>query len=922
VNESLDMSIEPAAEWHLAPEQRDRLTDLLDGYLSQLERGLPPPRENLMQANPDLAEPLRAYFQSLDELHDMAAGFMPQGRLLSDRGATDSIAEADDHARLDNTVDEKRLGDFRLLREVGRGGMGVVYEAEQISLGRRVALKVLPFAAVLDSRQIARFRHEAQSAGQLNHPNIVSVFAVGVERGVHYYAMQFIDGQPLDRVVAEMRERRPAESADRTKPYLPQQSATHKSQLTSRPANSSEYIRGVVGIGIDAARALHAAHENGVVHRDVKPSNLLLDGNGKIWVTDFGLARRASDATLTRTGDLLGTMRYMSPEQATGQMALVDHRTDIYSLGATLYELLTLEAAMSGHEGQALLRQIERHDPRPPRQLQPKVPLDLQTVVMKGMAKRRDDRYATANDFADDLQRVLEGKPIVARPPALLDRAARFAQRHREIAAAAAAVCLLALVGLAASTFLILGEKTKTAQNLGFAKERLKQAHDAVDELGRDVYFGLAHVPGAAEVRKDVLRKTLGFYRSFLEQAKDNPGLQAELAQTYNKIGKLYAETGAANDAIDADKKAIRIYKALAEDNPSNTDYPQGAAVCENNLGLALAAANKTSEAQQAYEDAIRTQEGVLGKLENKEQCLTDLALAHNDLGLLRRETGDFQVAAVSLERASAIQEQLLAAAESPERLRNLATTLSNLASLDAERLSKQTIARYEKAAMLQDKALSLQPDDPLYRGELAMIYNNLAQAQRRDQDATAAERSYRLALELQDALVKQDPRDAELKSALGGIYNNLGLALEDLKRPAEAVTCFEQAVGYQRHALTQAPEVARYRLDLDRHYYNYAGILRSTGRVAKALQVALARRNLWPNHPEELFLVAKELALAATDPMVKSGGGATRAEYGERAVETLKLAIAAGWKPKPDSDWMKAFTALKNRDDFLALTF
>ena len=373
----------------------------------------------MIRANADLAAPLQAYFQSLDELHDMAAGFQ-RPRWSKWNKATEALDEALAQA------DEKRLGDFRLLREIGRGGMGVVYEAEQISLGRRVALKVLPFAAVLDSRQIARFKHEAQAAGQLNHPNIVSVFAVGVERGVHYYAMQYIDGQPLDHVVAEMQQRRKPESADRTKPLPSVRFAArprNNQLLTSRAANSSEYIRGVVGIGIDAARALHAAHESGIVHRDIKPSNMLLDGNGKIWVTDFGLARCASDATLTRTGDLIGTMRYMSPEQATGQMAQVDHRTDIYSLGATLYEMLTLEPAIAGEDGQALLRQIERHDPLPPQQLQPKVPLDLQTVIMKGMAKRREDRYATANEFADDLQRMLEGKPIVAHPPTLLDRA-------------------------------------------------------------------------------------------------------------------------------------------------------------------------------------------------------------------------------------------------------------------------------------------------------------------------------------------------------------------------------------------------------------------------------------------------------------------------------------------------------------------
>ena len=223
--------------------------------------------------------------------------------------------------------DERRLGDFRLIREIGRGGMGVVYEASQISLGRRVALKVLPFAAVLDSRQIARFKHEAQAAAQLEHPNIVSVFAIGVERGVHYYAMQYIEGQSLDRALAEMR---PAacSAPDRGAGGVEADvcPSTSSSLLTAKSTRRRDYFQTVARLGIQAAEALHAAHEHGVVHRDIKPSNLLLDADGKLWVTHFGLARCQTDATLTRTGDVVGTMRYMSPEQAMGQSALVDHR--------------------------------------------------------------------------------------------------------------------------------------------------------------------------------------------------------------------------------------------------------------------------------------------------------------------------------------------------------------------------------------------------------------------------------------------------------------------------------------------------------------------------------------------------------------------------------------------------------------------
>jgi serine/threonine protein kinase/Flp pilus assembly protein TadD len=969
---SLDLSIEPAAIRQLTPEQKDRLTDLLDGYLCRLELGLPPPREGLLEANPDLAGSLQAYFDSLDQLHDMAAGFQRATVDVSCDGALPA-------------GDERRLGDFRLLREIGRGGMGVVYEAQQISLGRRVALKVLPFAAVLDSRQIARFQHEAQAAAQLNHPNIVSVFAVGVERGVHYYAMQFIDGQPLDRALSELREKyppavrhnRPAAQASTRLNSAEAGSlcpGDRHSLLASRAAGGSEYVRSVIRLGIQAAAALHAAHESGIVHRDIKPSNLLLDGNGKLWVTDFGLARRQTDAALTRSGDLVGTLRYMSPEQALGQVALIDHRTDIYSLGATLYELLTLEPAFPGDEGPALMRHIERNEPRPLRQLQSKIPVDLETVVLKGMAKRRDDRYATAQEFADDLQRVLEGKPTAARPPTLLDRTARWAQRHREVAAMAGLVGLLALLGLTASTLLIAGEQRKTAQNFALAEKRFRQAQETVQCLGTRIAERLANVPGAAPIRQDLLRQTLGYYRGFVEQAKDNPELRADFALTYQEIGTLSAEIGSSADAIDAQRQAIELFQELAAANPRDTGYRRQLGVCQNSLALVLERSGQTEEARRAYAEAIRLQEEVLATGEDSGQCLADLALAHSNLGLLQNATGDAVSAAASIASAVTLQEQLLRdAPDDPERLRALAATLNNLGALYAERDPARSIEHYERAAAMQKQAMKLRPDEPVYRSELALTYNNLGAVQSRSGaaaqaaesyarvvnlagdlvrqspaqksyrrtlavgfdhlglaqsklgHAAAAEPSFRHALDLAETLVKQDPRDVDLQSVLGGMYNNLGIILEELKRPADAVRAYQQAVAHQQQAVASAPEIARYRQFLSKHYFNYARVLRQTGRFGDAARVALARRELWPNNAQHLFSVAEELALDAKDSSAGGkadiSGKVTADRCGAYAVETLKQATAAGWKPEPNSNWTRSFLAIRNRADFLALT-
>ncbi len=771
MNDSLELSVEPGARWHLTPEQRDRLTELLDGYLSQLEHGLPPAREGLVDANPDLAAPLQAYFQSLDELHDMAAGFQrPAAEQLDERNE-------ETHPPLG---DDKRLGDFRLLREIGRGGMGVVYEAEQISLGRRVALKVLPFAAVLDSRQIARFKHEAQAAGQLNHPNIVSVFAVGVERGVHYYAMQFIDGQPLDRVISEMRERRLPASADRTKPYGPSVGgiSTLRSALTSQPAGSSAYIRGVVHLAVDAARALHAAHESGIVHRDIKPSNLLLDGNGKVWVTDFGLARRNTDATLTRTGDIVGTMRYMSPEQAAGQMALVDHRTDIYSLGSTLYELLTLEPAIPGEAGQALLRQIERHDPRPLKQLQPKVPLDLQTVIMKGMAKRRDDRYATADEFADDLQRVLDGKPIVAHPPTLLDRAIRWAQRHREIVVMAGAVCLLAVLGLGTGGFLYFRLKQRNADNnYTLVDNNFREAQDALASFSLRYAKRLAKLPGAAATREDLLRNSLIYMRDFVNHAKDKPEMRGNLAATYDMIGRLSAELGSNEEAVVADREAVAIYRALADEDRGNTECDSRLAVCLNHFGIVLEKAGKTDESREAFLNAIKLQEAIRDRTANKEQVLSDLATTRSNLATLYRDTGNLEGATGEFGQALQIQEPLLAAApNNADLLRNLSATLNGMGSLYVDAHPEKAIPYYERAAGLLKKAADLGNGDPLYRGDLAVTYNNLGRAQSIAGNSADAADSYAKAIEMQTEAVRGVPAKKSNRGFLAIGYNNLGL--------------------------------------------------------------------------------------------------------------------------------------------------
>jgi serine/threonine protein kinase len=356
------------------------------------------------------------------------------------------------------------LGDFRIVGEVGRGGMGIVYEAEQVSLKRRVALKVLPFAATLDARQVQRFRTEAQAAG-LHHSNIVPIYQVGSERGTYYHAMQFIDGHTLAAALAQLRaparpqpapERPPDPAAakvvtgETTTGYTPPSpspaqggASTLAGALLSTEGGQPgrEYFRAVARLGVQAAEALDYAHQLGIVHRDVKPANLMVDGQGRLWVTDFGLARIQSEASLTATGDLVGTLRYMSPEQALAKRVVVDHRTDIYSLGATLYEMLALRPAFAGKDREEVLRQIAFEEPARLRCFNKRIPVELETIVLKAMEKNPADRYATAQELADDLRNFQEDRPIRARRPSLGQRARRWARRHRA-AVTATLLCL------------------------------------------------------------------------------------------------------------------------------------------------------------------------------------------------------------------------------------------------------------------------------------------------------------------------------------------------------------------------------------------------------------------------------------------------------------------------------------------------
>jgi WD40 repeat protein/serine/threonine protein kinase len=457
------------------------LAELIEEVTRGLQAGGSVDLESLGARDPARAEMIRRLMPSLRRLAELGPGELD---------ARDGGAPADS----DRRETGRRLGDFRLIRELGRGGMGIVFEAVQESLGRRVALKILPTAAALDPRALSRFQIETRAAACLQHTHIVPIHAVGEVEGIPYYAMQLIEGMSLARVIADMWQMVSTEAPDspegsvpsavnpvvarllsgqfdpsrdavasgtsgaesmeaRTPSGLPRvpEPGRPAGQVVLRWLRTPQYFRSVARVGVQAAEALEYAHAQGIVHRDIKPANLLLDPRGCLWVADFGLARLPADSGLTLTGELLGTLRYMSPEQASGKHALVDRRTDIYSLGATLYELLGLQPAFGGTNPPEILSRVAEGDAAPLRSLNPAVPPDLATIVAKAMAKDPSGRYVTAQHLADDLVRYLDGRPVAARPAPPWQKAMKWARRRPAL------TTLLVLVQVLAVALLALG---------------------------------------------------------------------------------------------------------------------------------------------------------------------------------------------------------------------------------------------------------------------------------------------------------------------------------------------------------------------------------------------------------------------------------------------------------------------------------
>jgi serine/threonine protein kinase/tetratricopeptide (TPR) repeat protein len=550
------------------PTSPASLDDLVDSLAERLQAGDPSAVEAFLADHPEHADELRRMLPAMRVLGGMD---------LSTRNVGEKEYDL---------VVLGELGDYLLVREIGRGGMGVVYEAIQLSLNRRVALKVLPFAATMDPRQLQRFKLEAQAAAMLHHPHIVPVHGIGCKRGVHYYAMQLIEGRSLAAIIEELQPKcdRPADAtADYTS--TPSQSATTKSVAVfstqkSKSKKDKGYFRTTVERIAQAADALEYAHSMGVVHRDVKPANLLLDEVGHLWVTDFGLAKLDSAAGMTVSGDLIGTLRYMSPEQALARHGLVDHRTDVYSLGATLYELLSLRPVFDGKDKHELLKQIAFEEPRALRKFDRSIPTELETITLKALSKNPEERYTSAGVFAEDLRRWLGHHTIKAKPPSMRLRCAKWVRRYPSFVSACLAIAVIISI---ASGYLVISSMennanlTKAYSSEKIAKQaasaRLLQTQQILGDITSTVIADWLLQSEIGIKERAFADRLVGHFDRMALVVDDDMDAQVFLADAYGKIAAIRNLQGDNKGSIELIEKSRTLRKSLMVNHASTDSY-------------------------------------------------------------------------------------------------------------------------------------------------------------------------------------------------------------------------------------------------------------------------------------------------------------------------------------------------------------
>lgn len=810
-----------AFDFELLPEQLQvMLADAVDRYVISVEEGLKPNRQDFLRSYEPIQVQLNAYLDQIDWLHDESRAEYSARAELTDQSTTGLVYD-----------------DFEIDAELGRGAMGIVYRAFQKSLQRWVAIKVLPYGTLIDEQRTQRFWREARITGALEHPGIVSVYGFGRHREVCFYAMTLVEGQSLDRHLRGFAAGALSDSG--------------VSGLESRenlsPIHGPNRFRNVATLVAEAAEAIQAAHSAGVIHRDIKPSNLIVDTKGRIKVTDFGLAVDTAELGLTRSGEIVGTIRYMSPEQAAGKRGLVDQRSDIYCLGATLYELLTYRPPFASESLADVVREKEEGLLTPPRSIDSSIPRVLQTITLKAMRADPRDRYQTADELAVDLRNYLCGRPISAVDQSVVELATGWARRNAGIVLTGIIALALLLVAAVIFNFAQKSQQMTLKKALDDSERHLQNATRAVDQLGIQFAEKLELIPDANELRRDLLRSSLSYYTDFLSHSKDDTrlaqavaeakwktaqataGLESladaarlyeaadrelvEIVTTQPKLASLRAEMlsdwamrymgrfqGEASDA----RTALSILDRMSSDDENLSSNSR--ALLKNNRAFILASLGRTGEsirfASQAVELLRRAGTDDSTDVHARSLCVSMLNLAQS-LDKAGQTTTALEVAGQCADFAADLPSSVSEAQIGQLR----AKTLANLATLKWKyQGASAAIADLRSVVDLHATQLESWPNSINIRWDLAVALNNLGMAFSAIDDAdetqlSSARQAFEKAYAIAKAETEADSRNALAAQRAANIQNNLGLLLRKMRRFSEAEEALRCATDHIQRA-------------------------------------------------------------------------------------------------------------------------
>lgn len=813
----------------------DPLDALAESFLVRFRRGERPPLDEYTIQHPQLADRINELFPALVELEELGSILGP-------------AHSAGRQAIL------KKLGDYRVIREIGRGGMGVVYEAIQEALNRHVALKVLSSGPHTPESLLERFRREARLAAKLHHGNIVPVFGVGSDGGVLYYAMQFIDGQGLDVVLREVKRQRIVSTVVAAND--PTNDNTNNSEVSTSIARlgRTDYYRNVARIGAEAAEALAHAHDNGVLHRDIKPSNLMLDTKGHLWITDFGLAKADDVDDLTQPGDFLGTLRYMAPERFGGQS---DARSDVYSLGATLFELVAFEPAFPGQDRAILTQAITQGSHPPLRAFDRAVPRDLETIINTAMTSDVDRRYSSADALASDLRHFCDGEPIRARQPNVIERVSKWARRNP----AWATLIVVSFIALASLAVVVSAYNVRLQStladvniNLNEANKQNKRANNNLDSLRQavDQFSDLIlkeprlQAVDLSATQEKLLASAISFHEKIGEQTGDDIEIMAARGKAYGQLGTIHYKLSRYEEARANRERSIQIFEQLVDRDPNNVDYYwelsgslQNYSNAVNQLGRYDEAASYRKRAQDVarrgllinprYEslrlflgvqliadvsEQLRIGKGAIDEsivIEAKD-LLENIAADHPDIpqakaNLIKVYRQLARVAERNREpdRSETVYRQAIDLARSlvarfPDYVDGheaLAQTCDSFAEfLRLNRQGPETMIIAKEAAQKWDNLIQLFPSRPSYVINAADSFTRVGQINLRDNELESALHWLNRSVEL----IQKNKLDQAPAGPTRGIvwrtYRDRGLTLKGLERYREAIPNLEIAAN------------------------------------------------------------------------------------------------------------------------------